>query len=159
VLYAERDKTLHGCLTVLSDPDQPIETRLGAMLAAVHDPDGSCGWTSATGQPTRTHPAVAGAARALLNKSDNERSSVISSAVKFLNLYRDPVVVRNTETSDFAVRHLMHADAPVSLYVTIPPAAIPRTRPLLRLLPPALVSRLTESLDVAEGPPRAEARR
>src|SRR5438309_4185931 len=36
-LYAERDKTLRGCLTILSDPDQPIETSLNAMLTALHD--------------------------------------------------------------------------------------------------------------------------
>jgi type IV secretion system protein VirD4 len=146
-LYAEPDKTLRGCLTMLADPARAIETTLGRILTAVHDPEGTCGWTDAAGQPTRTHPAVAGAARALLNKSDNERSSVISSAVKFLNLYRDPVVVRNTETSDFAVRDLMHAEGPVSLYLTIPPADIHRTRPLLRLLLQQIVSRLTESTD------------
>ena len=147
VLYAERDKTLRGCLTILADPARAIETTLGRILTAVHDPEGTCGWTDAAGQPTRTHPAVSGAARALLNKSDNERSSVISSAVKFLNLYRDPVVVRNTETSDFAVRDLTHAEVPVSLYLTIPPADIHRTRPLLRLLLQQIVGRLTESTD------------
>ena len=147
VLYAERDKTLRGCLTILADPARAIETTLGRILTAVHDPEGARGWTDAAGQPTRTHPAVSGAARALLNKSDNERSSVISSAVKFLNLYRDPVVVRNTEASDFAVRDLMYAEGPVSLYLTIPPADIHRTRPLLRLLLQQIVSRLTESTD------------
>jgi type IV secretion system protein VirD4 len=151
VLYGERDKTLHGCLTLLADPENKIETTLGAMLTAVHDPDGTLGWTDGAGQPARTHPAVAGAARALLNKSDNERSSVVSSAVKFLNLYRDPIVVRNTEASDFAVRDLMHSDAPVSLYLTIPPADIHRTRPLLRLLLHQVVSRLTETMDFADG--------
>src|SRR5262249_25802399 len=119
VLYGEPDKTLHGCLTLLADPSQAIETTLSAMLTAVHDPDGAIGWTDNAGQPTRTHPAVSGSARTLLNKSDNERSSVVSSAVKFLNLYRDPIVVRNTETSDFAVRDLMHAETPVSLYLTV----------------------------------------
>src|SRR5436190_11679674 len=113
VLYAERDKTLHGCLTLLADPLRAIETTLSTMLNAAHDPGGALGWIDSSGQPTRTHPAVAGSARALLNKSDNERSSVVSSAVKFLNLYRDPIVVRNTETSDFAVQDLMHAEAPV----------------------------------------------
>src|SRR5207253_6145939 len=128
------------------------------MLAAVHDPDGSCGWTSATGQPTRTHPAVAGAARALLNKSDNERSSVVSSAVKFLNLYRDPIVARNTVVCDFALTDLLGADRPVSLYLTTPPSDITRTRPLLRLLLNQLGRRLTETLDPGSGrlgsPPR-----
>jgi type IV secretory pathway TraG/TraD family ATPase VirD4 len=151
VLYTERDKTLHGCLTLLADPARAIEATLTLMLTAAHDPEPTLGWRNGAGQPTPTHPAVAGAARALLNKSDNERSSVVSSAVKFLNLYRDPIVVRNTETSDFAVRDLMHADAPVSLYLTIPPADIHRTRPLLRLLLHQIVSRLTESMDVAEG--------
>jgi type IV secretion system protein VirD4 len=151
VLYAERDKTLHGCLRLLADPSRAIETTLSAMLTAVHDPDGALGWTDGAGQPTRTHPAVAGSARTLLNKSDNERSSVVSSAVKFLNLYRDPVVVRNTETSDFAVRDLMHAGSPVSLYLTVPPADIHRTRPLLRLLLHQIVSRLTEAMDFADG--------
>jgi type IV secretion system protein VirD4 len=94
---------------------------------------------------------VSGAARALLNKSENERSSVLSSAVKFLNLYRDPVVARNTATSDFAVRDLMHHDRRVSLYLTIPPSDIYRTRPLLRLLLQQIVSRLTETMDFGEG--------
>jgi type IV secretion system protein VirD4 len=151
VLYAERDKTLHGCLRLLADPARAIESTLSAMLTAVHDPAGALGWADGTGQPTRTHPAVAGAARTLLNKSDNERSSVVSSAVKFLNLYRDPVVVRNTETSDFGVRDLMHAEVPVSLYLTVPPADIHRTRPLLRLLLQQIVSRLTEAMDFADG--------
>jgi len=151
VLYAGHDKTLHGCLTLLADPDNKIDATLESMLDALHDAGGVLGWTTALGDRTRTHPAVAGAARALLNKSDNERSSVVSSAVKFLNLYRDPVVVRNTETSDFAMRDLMHAEAPVSLYLTIPPADIHRTRPLLRLLLHQIVSRLTEAMEFADG--------
>src|SRR5690348_18123342 len=38
----------------------------------------------------RPHPVVAGAARELLDKSDNERSGVLSTAISFLSLYRDP---------------------------------------------------------------------
>jgi type IV secretion system protein VirD4 len=151
VLYAERQKNLHGCLALLSDPTRTIESTLTTMLKTVHDPHGEYGWVNGVGHPTRTHPAVSGAARALLNKSENERSSVLSSAVKFLNLYRDPVVARNTATSDFAVRDLMHHDRRVSLYLTIPPSDIYRTRPLLRLLLQQIVSRLTETMDFGEG--------
>jgi type IV secretion system protein VirD4 len=150
VLYAERQKTLHGCLALLSDPTRTIESTLTTMLKTVHDPERQYGWVDGVGHPTRTHPAVSGAARTLLNKSDNERSSVISSAVKFLNLYRDPVVARNTSISDFAVRDLMHHDRRVSLYLTIPPSDIYRTRPLLRLLLQQIVSRLTETMDFSE---------
>lgn len=153
VLYAERQKNLHGCLALLSDPTRTIESTLTTMLKTVHDPERAYGWVDGVGHPTRTHPAVSGAARALLNKSDNERSSVVSSAVKFLNLYRDPVVAQNTATSDFAVRDLMHHDRRVSLYLTIPPSDIYRTRPLLRLLLQQIVSRLTETMDFGESQP------
>jgi type IV secretion system protein VirD4 len=33
------------------------------------------------------HPVIASAARELLNKSDNERSGVLSTAMSFLGLY------------------------------------------------------------------------
>src|SRR5437667_2904904 len=50
VLYAERQKNLQGCLALLSDPSRAIETTLSAMLTAVHDAEGACGWTDGTGQ-------------------------------------------------------------------------------------------------------------
>jgi type IV secretion system protein VirD4 len=42
------------------------------------------------------HPVIASAARELLNKSDNERSRLLSTAMSFLELYRDPVVAQVT---------------------------------------------------------------
>src|SRR5213076_1622556 len=48
VLYAERDKTLRGCLTFLADPNRPIENALSQMLTTVHDLTGRCGWTDPT---------------------------------------------------------------------------------------------------------------
>ena len=152
VLYAEAGTSLHGCLRLLTDPTQPIEHTLRTMLATAHDPASRLGWTDSTGQPTHTHPVVAGAAQALLNKSDNERSSVISSAVKFLNLYRDPIVAENTARCDFALRDLLDARPPISLYLTTPPSEISRTRPLMRLLLNQLGRRLTESMEVSAGP-------
>jgi len=44
----------------------------------------------------------------------------------------------------------MHHDRRVSLYLTIPPSDIYRTRPLLRLLLQQIVSRLTETMDFGE---------
>ncbi|MGY2932829.1 type IV secretory pathway TraG/TraD family ATPase VirD4 [Bradyrhizobium sp. GM6.1] len=44
----------------------------------------------------RVHPVVASAARELLNKSENERSGVLSTTMSFLGLYRDPVVAKVT---------------------------------------------------------------
>src|SRR5207245_3086075 len=147
VLYAERQKNLHGCLTLLSDPTRTIESTLTTMLKTVHDPERQYGWVDGVGHPTRTHPAVSGAPRALLNKSDNERSSVVSSAVKFLNLYRDPIVAQNTVVCDFALMDLLGSDRPVSLYLTTPPSDITRTRQLLRLILNHMGRRITETLD------------
>ena len=80
VLYAEADKTLAGVAAFLSDPKRPIEATLKAMMTTPHLGDAG------------PHPVVASTARELLNKSDNERSGVLSTAMSFLGLYRDPVV-------------------------------------------------------------------
>jgi type IV secretion system protein VirD4 len=134
VLYAEADKTLAGVANFLSDPSRPIEATLNAMLATPH-----------LGE--RVHPVVASAARELLNKSENERSGVLSTTMSFLGLYRDPVVARVTGRSDWRIRDLVDGDQPISLYLVIPPSDIARTKPLVRLILNQIGRRLTESLD------------
>ena len=79
------------------------------------------------------HPVVASAARELLNKSDNERSGVLSTAMSFLSLYRDPTVAAVTAASDWRIADLIEAAHPVSLYLVVPPSDISRTKPLNRL--------------------------
>jgi type IV secretion system protein VirD4 len=157
VLYVGKKKSLRGCLDLLSNPTEPIGNVLSGMISAEHDPESKRGWIDgSTGKPTKTHPAVAGAARAVMNKSENERSSVISSAVKCLSLYRDEVVVANTSACDFRITDLVQQDRPVSLYLTVPPSDLARTRPLVRLLIQQIGRRLTESLHFEAG--RAVAR-
>lgn len=134
VLYAEPDKTLAGVASFLSDPLRAIETTLNAMLATPH-----------LGE--RVHPVVASAARELLNKSENERSGVLSTTMSFLGLYRDPVVARVTGRSDWRIRDLVDGPRPVSLYLVVPPSDIARTKPLMRLVLNQIGRRLTESLD------------
>jgi len=103
VLYAEPDKTLAGVANFLSDPRRPIETTLRAMMATRH--------LSEHG----VHPVVAGAARELLNKSENERSGVLSTAMSFLGLYRDPVVAQVTRRCDWRIRDLVEGGRPATL--------------------------------------------
>jgi len=97
VLYAEPNKTLRGVAGVLSDPSAAMPETIQRMLSTEHDLDGSMRWRSYRGEPIRTHPIVAESMRELLNKSENERSGVFSTAMSFLSLYRDPVVAANTE--------------------------------------------------------------
>ena len=96
------------------------------------------------------HPVVAQAARELLNKSDNERSGVLSTAMSFLGLYRDPIAARVTSRCDWRISDLVEADHPVSLYLVVPPSDISRTKPLVRLILNQIGRRLTESLEGVE---------
>jgi type IV secretion system protein VirD4 len=133
VVYAEREETLAGCLSFLTPPDRGQDDALKEMIDARHPRE-------------ITHAVIAGAAQAVLSKSPNERASVLSTAVRSLNLYRDPIVAANTADSHFAIADLMHHERPVSLYLTVPPSDLTRTRPLMRLLLAQLGARLTERL-------------
>lgn len=139
VLHAEDEKTLAQVAGVLSDPQRPFEQTLRAMMTTDHLGEGG------------VHPIVAGAARELLNKSENERSGVLSTAISFLALYRDPTVAAATAACDWRIADLMDAARPVSLYLVVPPSDISRTKPLIRLILNQIGRRLTESLDGEPG--------
>ncbi len=138
VLYAGDDKTLRGVANFLSDPANPFEITLHRMMTTRHLGD-------------VTHPVVASAAREVLNKSDNERSGVLSTAMSFLGLYRDPTVAEVTSRCDWRIADLISAENPVSLYLVVPPSDISRTKPLIRLILNQIGRRLTESLDGSDG--------
>ncbi|MBN9317674.1 MAG: conjugal transfer protein TraG [Devosia sp.] len=134
VLYAEPEKTLAGVANFLSDPKRPVESTLRAMMKTAHlGEDGP-------------HPVVASAARELLNKSDNERSGVLSTAMSFLGLYRDPVVAEVTRRCDWRISDVVGGERPTTLYLVVPPSDINRTKPLIRLLLNQIGRRLTEDL-------------
>ncbi|EPP0044746.1 conjugal transfer protein TraG [Pseudomonas aeruginosa] len=138
VLYAGEDKTLRGVANFLSDPACPFELTLYRMMTTKHLGDAP-------------HPVVASAAREVLNKSDNERSGVLSTAMSFLGLYRDPTVAAVTSRCDWRIADLISAERPVSLYLVVPPSDISRTKPLVRLILNQIGRRLTESLDGSDG--------
>jgi type IV secretion system protein VirD4 len=96
------------------------------------------------------HPVVASAARELLNKSDNERSGVLSTAMSFLGLYRDPVVGGHAPLRLADRRPSSPASRPTTLYLVVPPSDINRTKPLIRLILNQIGRRLTEDLQAKE---------
>ncbi len=150
-LYTGRDRTLHGLEARLCDPNQPIDDTIQQIMRAEHDPTGVMGWTDARGIPTKTHPVIARAMRSMLDKSDNERSGVISEVKGFLELYRDPVIAANTAASDFRITDLLNPERPVSLYIVVPLAHKNSLRPLIRLMLSQILHRLTEHLEFREG--------
>lgn len=152
VLYAERDKSLAGVRNFLANPNRSEEETLHHMLNTIHDPEDQFGWCdSTTGHRVSTHPVVASGAREMLNKSEGERTSIISTALTFLKLYRDPVIAKNTATSDFLINDLVFGKQPASLYLGVPPSDVARTMPLMRLILNQILSRLTESMDFTQG--------
>src|SRR6185312_6308046 len=128
-------------------PACPFELTLHRMMTTRHLGDAP-------------HPVVASAAREVLNKAENERSGVLSTAMSFLGLYRDPIVAAVTSRCDWRIADLIDAEHPVSLYLVVPPSDISRTKPLIRLILNQIGRRLTESLEQARpnsGPQSTEA--
>lgn len=142
VLYAEEEKTLARVATFLSDPQRSFSATLQRMMTTNH---------LGTPDKPEVHPVVASAAREVLNKSENERSGVLSTAMSFLGLYRDPTVASATSACDWRLVDLMDAERPMSLYLVVPPSDISRTKPLVRLILNQIGRRLTERL---EGDPK-----
>lgn len=151
VLYAEPNKTLCGVADFLSDPSRTFEDALNAMLQTEHDSVGDKGWTNSAGEAALVHPVVAASARDMLNKADNERSGVLSTAMSFLTLYRDPIVAANTSRSEFKIHDLMNDESPVSLYLVVRPSDKDRLKPLTRLVVNQIVRGLTEKMEFKGG--------
>ncbi len=138
VLYAEEEKTLARVAAFLSDPQRPFMDTLTRMMTTNH---------LGTPEKPEVHHVVASAAREVRNKSENERSGVLSTAMSYLSLYRDPTIAAVTSRSDWRIADLVEAEHPISLYLVIPPSDISRTRPLVRLILNQIGRRLTEKLD------------
>jgi type IV secretion system protein VirD4 len=142
ILYAEEDKTLARVASFLSDPQRPFTATLRRMMTTNH---------LGTIDAPVVHPVVASAAREVLNKSENERSGVLSTAMSFLGLYRDPTVATVTSRCDWRIADLVEGASPVSLYLVVPPSDISRTKPLIRLVLNQIGRRLTEHLHAENG--------
>ena len=126
----------------LADPDNPdmkLEDKFQEMMEYPHYPDGS------------SHKYVASMGRAMQNKPENERGSVISTMDSVLALYKDPVVAMNTERSDFRILDIMNAEQPVSLYLITTPDSKERLCPLLRLLINMMLKKLAAKVDYEDG--------
>jgi len=95
---------------------------------------------------TNAHPVVAATAREMQQRTPKEASSVLSSALALLTLYRDPVIARATGGSDFRVEDLADPTQPTTVYLVIPPRDLTRVRPLVRLMVDQIVRGLTLDL-------------
>ncbi len=144
--------TLTEVASALSDPSRDIKELYEEMRTAEikeeADPD------NPDKKRMVVHPVVASAGRDMLNRPDQERGSVLSTAMSYLSLYRDNLVADNISESDFKIRDLMHSDRLVSLYLVVRPADKDRLKPLMRLILNQIVRTLTaDPIQFKDGKP------
>ncbi len=146
ILYKrEREKTpanMQAVAYFLNDPKRPgvkLEEIFREMTEYPHLKDGS---------PV---DLVVSMGNAMLAKPENERGSVISTMDSCLGLYKDPVVCKNTEKSDFRILDIMNAAKPVSLYLITTPDNKDRLCPLLRLLINMMLKKLAADVAYQDG--------
>ena len=97
-------------------------------------------------------------AREMLARAQPERSGVMSNVSINLGLYVDPIIAANTATSDFRISDIANGEAPMSLYLVVPPSDIDRLRPLLRLFFNLALRRMTSEMAFKKGRSVASAR-
>jgi len=135
VLYSEETKSLAQVVSLLSDPSRTFDETIDHMAGTNH---------VGTEEAPKTHPVIAEFVQEVKNRTSNERSGVLSTALSFLSLYRDPLVANATSDCDFRIADLRNSDNPLSLYLVVPPSDISRTKPLMRLILNQIGRRLTE---------------
>src|SRR5215472_2217630 len=106
---------LGDVVNALSNPTQPADHLFADMV-------------------DHPHPFVAGIGRSQLDRAERERASVTSSALRYLQPWRDPIVARNTASSSFSLDELAAATQPMSLYLCTRPNDAARLRPVMRLM-------------------------
>jgi type IV secretion system protein VirD4 len=97
------------------------------------------------------HPVVLNAAQEMVNRDDREASSVLSTAISYLTLYRDPIVAKNTSHSSFHIHDLMRNERPISLYLVVKPVDKDRLRPFVRLFITQVIRRLADEMKFKDG--------
>jgi type IV secretion system protein VirD4 len=87
-------------------------------------------------QMARSPHAAIQRAASVLTQTDgrDERSGIVSTFLRALRLYTDPLVARATDTSSFALRDLRERAQPMTVYVSVPFSDQERLRPWLRLV-------------------------
>ena len=149
-----RTATLYDLSCMLADESRTIQDLFNEMVATPHEKFLQEIFPNAEGGD-KAYTFIASSAREMLNKTENEASGVVSTALTNLALYRVPVVALNTSSCDFRITDLMNHEKPVNLYLVVSPADIDRIRPLLRLMVDMIVRRICAKMEFADGSSKA----
>ena len=151
VLYDNPKSGLGDVVDFLIDPSAPLDNRLARVLQEEHTKDENL-FSEIYGSPVGTlrHPKIAQTISEILNKNDKERSSIISSAIAKLGLFKDPIVRNNTTRVDFKIEDLMFHNKPVNLYCIFEPESIVPLSSIMVMLVTQVIGRLTRDLNEGE---------
>ena len=127
-----REVSLPDVASALSSPG--LMNLWNDMLNNEHVKGGAQPWLSRIAGKPDGHKVVVEAGADMVNRPEVERGSVLSTAMSYLALYRDPKVAQNVSESDFTIADLMDGEKPLSLYVEVRADEEGRMRPLMRLL-------------------------
>lgn len=134
----EAAASLENLDAMLSSPDRSIDDLWAEMMTTNHREDGP-------------HPVVASVGRDMTNRKGKDGPGILSTALRFLSLWRDPIVARNTSSCDFKVDDLMNRENPMSLYIVTSPEDLSRLRPIIRLLKSTILRKLCKNLEFVNG--------
>jgi len=118
------DKSLYGCLEFLSQAatdDDKGAAMLDGMINAVH-------------REGKIHEIIANVAKRNKSRPDDERGSVLSTAVTALQVFEDPMVRNCSSSSDFCLNDFKVFENPISLYITVPFPDLDRLSSFLRII-------------------------
>ncbi|MDE2027001.1 MAG: type IV secretory system conjugative DNA transfer family protein [Candidatus Omnitrophica bacterium] len=150
-LYARNDKSLTGVVDLSSDPDRQMYEVLNSMLQTIHDPNGIHHWFDKSRMRfTKTHPVIARIAREMKDKQYEEFSGIQSTFMAYLNIFRDPIIQRNTSRSDFKISDIIEGKEPMTVYFIYQPSDKERLMPVLRLIFNQILTRMMENKNLIQ---------
>ena len=117
LLYKDENASLSDVYEFMTSPSKTQEEKFSDLLKERYESDKNI-IRNIYGNKYEdgVHPTIVQGATEMLEKSSRERSSVISTALNKLAIFKDPIIKKNTSSSDFRIKDLMDNDNPVSLY-------------------------------------------
>ncbi|WP_028857243.1 type IV secretory system conjugative DNA transfer family protein [Psychrilyobacter atlanticus] len=167
ILYIEEEPTIGKVLKFLTDPSKNLEEKMEEIIETKHTDDSTL-FEKIYNDTTKvkmeneegdiqevamkhTHPKASREAGDIISKPDKERESIMSSLISMLGVYADPIIDKNTSSSDFSIKDLMNDEVPLNLYLVTPPKAIKITAPVFRLMIAQIINGLTDEMDFSSG--------
>lgn len=134
VLYTQKTQSLGQCIKLLMNSTELFERMQECELK---DKD--------------VQALLNDSASSFLEQDEKMRGGWVATAMGYLSLWKDPIVARNTATSDFRLRDIQFAKNPMSVFLVVPPGDIERLSPLIRMFFEQLTDALTLKQEVDEG--------